>query len=92
MVFWLNDSDLAIQAVSWAGAGFSLMLALNLLPRLSLVVIYALYLSLLYAGQTYMNFQWDTFLLETAVVALVAHVIELTGILFINALAIARWR
>ena len=70
MVFWLNDSDLAISAVSWAGAGLSLMLALNLLPRLSLVLIYVLYLSLLYAGQTFMNFQWDTFLLETAVVAL----------------------
>ena len=70
MVFWLNDSDLAIQAVCWAGAGLSLMLVLNLLPRLSLVLIYALYLSLLYAGQTFMTFQWDTFLLETAVVAL----------------------
>ena len=46
MVFWLNDSDLAIQAVCWGGAGFSLMLVLNLLPRLSLVLIYALYLSL----------------------------------------------
>ena len=56
MVFWLNDSDLAIQAVCWAGAGLSLMLVLNLLPRVSLVLIYALYLSLLYAGQTFMNF------------------------------------
>ena len=71
MVFWLNDSDLAIQAVCWAGAGLSLLLVLNLLPRLSLVLLYALYLSLLYAGQTFMNFQWDTFLLETAVVALI---------------------
>ena len=70
MVFWLNDSDLAISVVCWAGAGFSLMLVLNLLPRLSLVLIYVLYLSLLYAGQTFMTFQWDTFLLETAVVAL----------------------
>ena len=70
MLFWLNDSDLAIQAVCWAGAGLSLMLVFNLLPRLSLVLIYALYLSLLYAGQTFMTFQWDTFLLETAVVAL----------------------
>ena len=71
MVFWLNDSDLAIQAVCWGGAGFSLMLVLNLLPRVSLALIYALYLSLIYAGQTFMNFQWDTFLLETAVVAFI---------------------
>jgi predicted DCC family thiol-disulfide oxidoreductase YuxK len=85
MVFWLNDGDLAISAVCWAGAGLSLMLALNLLPRLSLVLIYALYLSLLYAGQTFMNFQWDTFLLETAVVALVMSFAPTTGVW------LARW-
>src|SRR6202012_5936672 len=85
MVFWLDDSDLAIQAVCWGGAGFSLMLVLNLLPRLSLVLIYALYLSLIYAGQTFMNFQWDTFLLETAVVALLMSVRPTTGVW------LARW-
>jgi len=85
MVFWLNDSDLAIRAVCWAGAGFSLMLALGLLPRLSLVLIYALYLSLFYAGQTFMNFQWDTFLLETTIVALIMSVWPVTGVW------LARW-
>jgi Lipase maturation factor len=85
MVFWLNDSDLAIQAVCWGGAGFSLMLILNLLPRLSLVLIYALYLSLLYAGQTFMNFQWDTFLLETALVAFIMSLRPTTGVW------LARW-
>ena len=29
MVFWLNDSDVAIQVVCWAGAGLSLLLVLN---------------------------------------------------------------
>jgi predicted DCC family thiol-disulfide oxidoreductase YuxK len=85
MVFWLNDSDLAIRAVCWAGAGFSLTLVLGLLPRLSLVVIYALYLSLFYAGQTFMNFQWDTFLLETTVVALIMSFSPITGVW------LARW-
>jgi predicted DCC family thiol-disulfide oxidoreductase YuxK len=85
MVFWLNDSDIAIQAVSWAGALASAMLALNVLPRLSLVLIYGLYLSLLYAGQTFMNFQWDTFLLETAIVALLMSFTPTTGVW------LARW-
>ena len=85
MVFWLNDSDLAIQAVCWGGAGFSLMLVLNLLPRVSLALIYALYLSLIYAGQTFMNFQWDTFLLETAVVAFIMSLRPITGVW------LARW-
>ena len=70
MVFWLNASDFAIAAVCWAGAGLSLLLVFNLLPRLSLFLLYALYLSLFYGGQTFMSFQWDTFLLETGFIAL----------------------
>jgi hypothetical protein len=85
MVFWLNDSDIAILAVCWAGAGLSLMLILNLLPRVSLVLIYALYLSLFYAGQTFMSFQWDTFLLETTMVALLMSFVPATGVW------LARW-
>ena len=85
MVFWLNDSDAAIQAVCWAGAGLSLALIFNLLPRVSLVLIYAFYLSLLYAGQTFMNFQWDTFLLETTIVAFVMSFAPTTGVW------LARW-
>jgi predicted DCC family thiol-disulfide oxidoreductase YuxK len=85
MVFWLNDSDAAIQVVCWAGAGLSLMLVLNLLPRVSLVLIYALYLSLFYAGQTFMSFQWDTFLLETTIVALLMRTAPTTGVW------LARW-
>ena len=80
MAFWLNDSDLAIQVVCWAGAVVSLTLVFNFLPRLSLVLIYGLYLSLLYAGQTFMTFQWDTFLLETAVVALIMSFAPMTGV------------
>ncbi len=80
MVFWLNDSDVAVQAVCWAGAGLSLLLVVNLLPRLSLFLLYALYLSLFYAGQVFMNFQWDTFLLETGFVALLLSVATVPGI------------
>jgi predicted DCC family thiol-disulfide oxidoreductase YuxK len=71
MVFWWSASDFAIQAVCWAGAGLSLLVIFNLLPRLSLFLLYVLYLSLLYAGQAFMTFQWDTFLLEAGVLALV---------------------
>src|SRR6202035_4492688 len=41
MVFWWNASDFAIQAVCWAGAGLSLLLVFNLLPRLCLFLLYA---------------------------------------------------
>ena len=40
MVFWLNASDVVIQAVCWAGAAFSLLVIFNLLPRLSLFLCF----------------------------------------------------
>jgi lipase maturation factor 1 len=80
MVFWLDDSDVAIQAVCWVGALLSLLLVANLLPRLSLFLLYALYLSLLYAGQDFMTFQWDTYLLEAGFVALLLSFATAPGI------------
>jgi hypothetical protein len=80
MAFWFNDSDAAIQAVCWAGVGMSLLLVANRLPRLSLLLLYALYLSLFYAGQVFMNFQWDTYLLETGFAALLLSIAPTPGI------------
>jgi hypothetical protein len=80
MVFWLNASDIAIQAVCWAGVGLSMLLVFNVLPRLSLFLLYELYLSLFYGGQTFMNFQWDTFLLETGFIALLLSFATTPGI------------
>jgi predicted DCC family thiol-disulfide oxidoreductase YuxK len=70
MVFWLDQSDFAIQAACWAGAALSLLLVLDVIPRLSLFFLYVLYLSLFYAGQEFMGFQWDLLLLETGFLAL----------------------
>lgn len=70
MVFWLNSSDFAIQAVCWGGAALSLLLVFNILPRINLLLLYFLYLSLVTAGQVFMTFQWDTYLLETGILAI----------------------
>ena len=80
MVFWLDDSDAAITAVCWAGAGLSLLLVVNVLPRLTLFLLFALYLSLVYAGQTFMTYQWDLFLLETGFAALLMSFATMPGI------------
>jgi lipase maturation factor 1 len=80
MVFWLNGGDLAIQAVCWGGAVFALLLVFNLLPRVSLCVLYVLYLSLLYGGQVFMSYQWDTFLLEAGFLALLLSLATAPGI------------
>jgi predicted DCC family thiol-disulfide oxidoreductase YuxK len=80
MLFWINASDVAIRLVCWAGAGFSLLLICNVLPRLSLVALYVLYLSLLYGGQAFMSFQWDTYLLEAGFLSLLLSFARIPGI------------
>jgi predicted DCC family thiol-disulfide oxidoreductase YuxK len=80
MVFWLNQSDFAIQATCWSGAAVSLLLIFNILPRLSLLFLYAGYLSLFYAGQVFMGFQWDVLLLESGFLALFLSVARKPGI------------
>ena len=69
-LFWLNASDWAITAVCWAGIAASLFLLFNVVPRLSLVVLFALYLSLFTVGQIFTIYQWDLLLLETGFIAI----------------------
>jgi predicted DCC family thiol-disulfide oxidoreductase YuxK len=68
MLFWFNASDIFIQFICWSGAVFSVLLFLNNWPRFCLLAVYICYLSLIYAGQFFMTFQWDTYLLETAII------------------------
>ena len=70
MLFWLNSSDAAIRIVCWTGAGCSVLLLLDLLPRFALFLLFVLYLSLLYGGQEFMTYQWDVYLLEAGFLAL----------------------
>jgi predicted DCC family thiol-disulfide oxidoreductase YuxK len=80
MVFWWSSSDLAIKVVCGSGVVLSLLLTCNVLPRVALVLLYLLYLSLLYAGQAFMSFQWDTFLLEGGFAALILSCATRPGI------------
>jgi predicted DCC family thiol-disulfide oxidoreductase YuxK len=80
MVFWMNHSDFAIEAVCWVGAALSVLLIFNVLPRLSLVFLYAFYLSLFYGGQVFMGFQWDLLLLETGFLAILLSSTTTPGI------------
>jgi predicted DCC family thiol-disulfide oxidoreductase YuxK len=80
MLFWWSASDVSIQAACWAGAALSFLLVLNLVPRVSLFLLYVLYLSLLYAGQTFMSYQWDTFLLEAGFLSLLMSFAQRPGV------------
>jgi hypothetical protein len=48
------------------------VLIVGLAPRYCLVAIWALYLSFVTVGGVFLGFQWDTLLLETCALALVA--------------------
>ncbi len=69
-IFWLNASDTVLNGAAIAGAVASVMIIINWLPRFALIGAYILYLSLYYAGQIFMNFQWDALLLEAGFLAI----------------------
>ncbi|MCC7411730.1 MAG: lipase maturation factor family protein [Gammaproteobacteria bacterium] len=69
-VFWLRADDLALRLACGAGAALAVLLTLGVGQRIALVLLWALYLSLFYAGQTFMTFQWDLLLLEAGFLAI----------------------
>ena len=73
-LFWIDSSDLSLKAAAVAGCLFATLLLFNRLPRISLAMLFVLYLSLFHAGQIYMNFQWDYLLLEAGFLALLLSI------------------
>lgn len=64
-LFWLADSNFFIHLVFAGGALTSVLLIFGLTPAFSVFLLWLFYLSITVAGQRFMNFQWDTLLLET---------------------------
>lgn len=82
-LFWLNASDMALQAAAWAGAAFAVLLLLGRWPLFSLIAMFVLYLSLYRAGQVFMNFQWDTLLLEAGLLGVFLQLSPSALVLFL---------
>lgn len=70
MLFWFDQSNIFLQLVAWSGCVCSVLLLFNILPRTNLILLFVFYLSLVKAGQTFMNFQWDGLLLEAGFLAI----------------------
>ncbi len=64
-VFWLSATDRALMSVIWLGTGLSIALILGIYPPLCLGLLYLIYLSITSAGQDFLQFGWESFLLET---------------------------
>jgi len=67
---WFNSSDHFLIGLCVAGVMASLLVFVNVLPRLFLLIVWLLYLSLVSVGGDFMNFQWDALLLETGFLAI----------------------
>jgi hypothetical protein len=63
-LFWLNSSDTMLMAVVSIGTLLSVLLMLGVFPPLLLFLLYVLYLSIVSAGQDFLSFGWEGFLLE----------------------------
>ena len=80
-LFWINDSDIALQTACWAGVGFGALATLGRMIRSSLGICFLLYLSLQATVRDFMGFQWDLLLLESGFI----------GILVVGGRPIAIW-
>ncbi len=69
-VCWWSVNDVFLIFLCVAGAVLSLAVVFNFLPCLSLILLWALYLSLSVVGQTFLGYQWDALLLETGFLAI----------------------
>jgi hypothetical protein len=69
-LFWLNASDAALTGAAIVGCIAALLIMLNYWSRTALITAFVLYLSLLHVSYPFLNFQWDSLLLETGFLAI----------------------
>lgn len=63
-VFWIKSDDKTLFGVVLAGTICALLLLGGVYPPLMLAILYILYLSIVSAGQDFLSFGWEMFLLE----------------------------
>jgi hypothetical protein len=69
-LLWFSPTDATLSLLCWSGVAVSILLLAGVAPIASAFVLWALYLSLTIAGQTFLQFQWDALLLETGLLAI----------------------
>ncbi len=67
---WISPSTSFLGFLSILGAAASLLAVIGIQLTPVFFLLWMLYLSLFYAGQTFMSFQWDIFLLEAGFLAI----------------------
>ncbi len=65
-ILWFFPTEPALWLTLSLGVLAATTLSIGLFPKLSLLIAWATYLSVMRVGWPFMNFQWDTLLLEVA--------------------------
>jgi hypothetical protein len=69
-LLWLDSSDRALHALCWGGVLLAAVLIAGILPGPCLVLLWLFYLSMVVAGQVFLQYQWDSLLLEAGLLAI----------------------
>ncbi len=70
-LLWVSSSDSALHALCAAGVLLSLLALAGMVTAPVFGALWLCYLSLVWGGQTFLAFQWDTLLLEATVCGVV---------------------
>src|SRR5580693_4963431 len=69
-VFWGGVSDTSLLVVSWIGVALSLVVLLGYANAIIMVLLWALYMSIVHIGQDWYSYGWEIQLLETGFLAI----------------------
>jgi len=69
-LFWFWHSDTALLLTAWTGFGLACVVVAGFANAPLLAVLWALYMSIVHAGQDWYSYGWETQLLETGFLAI----------------------
>ncbi len=64
-LFWLNDSDTMLVVLPWIGFALACVVIAGFGNSIIMILLWALYMSIVHIGQDWYSFGWETQLLET---------------------------
>ena len=69
-LLWISSSDHMLMAICWVGLIASILIAINVWPRLTLLISFVCFLSFVAAAQEFSGYQSDSMLLEAGFLSL----------------------
>jgi hypothetical protein len=63
--FWFGHSDALLQIVAWSGLGLACLVAAGYANAIIMILLWALYMSIVHVGQDWYGYGWEIQLLET---------------------------